>query len=252
MADLPTMSEEDKYLFDLQGFLVVRGVLDAETLKTLHASMDVNGIAGPEAGDISKSRFGNFLSWGEPWRNLIDHARIMPYLSELLGPKFRLDHAYGMAAKADTDEGHLGLHHQAGMFNHACYYATHGQQMHTGLLVVSYTLVDMPVGRGGFCCIPGSHKALYNTPGKYYRTDNNPLLTQVPIAAGDVIIFTEALTHGTTKWRNPHERRSVLLKYCPPYMQFSGSPMNSDIPGLTERQRLIMAGPRIKDRPALS
>lgn len=39
-------------------------------------------------------RFDSLLSWGKPLRNLLDHPRITPYLSNLLGEKFRLDHDY--------------------------------------------------------------------------------------------------------------------------------------------------------------
>jgi hypothetical protein len=250
MAELPHMTDEEKYLFDLQGFILVKGVLGAETLKQLHASMEEHGIQKPD-NHPNKSRFSNFLSWGEEWCQLVDHPRILPFLNDLIGAKFRLDHAYGMAARSGGEEGGFGLHHHAGMFNHACYYMTHGQTMHNGLMVVSYALVDMPAGGGGFCCVPGSHKALFPTPKQYYSTENNPLLVQVPMQAGDVVIFSEALTHGTMKWTNAHERRSVLLKYCPHYMQWTTGPMKSDFPGLTERQKLILQAPYVWNRPAI-
>ena len=35
------------------------------------------------------------------------------------------------------------------------------------------------------------------------------------VKAGDVLIFTEALTHGTFPWQAEHERRSLLFKYSP-------------------------------------
>lgn len=47
------------------------------------------------------------------------------------------------------------------------------------------------------------------------------------------------------------ERRAALLKYCPHYMQWSGRPMNSEIDGLTERQKLILQGPYVAQREAV-
>lgn len=38
---------------------------------------------------------------------------------------------------------------------------------------------------------------------------------QITCNAGDAILFTEALTHGTLAWNAPHQRRSVLFRYSP-------------------------------------
>ena len=40
--DFATMSEREKYLYDLQGFLVVRNVLSAEEVKNLNNAIDAN------------------------------------------------------------------------------------------------------------------------------------------------------------------------------------------------------------------
>jgi hypothetical protein len=245
------MTDEQRYLFDLQGYLVIPGVLDAAQVKRMHDDMTTHGIADPE-NNPGASRFGNFLTWGKHWSDLIDQPTILPILLEMLGPKLRLDHVYGMAMSAKGAKGGEGLHHHAGMFHHGCFYATHADKMHNGLLVVSYAMADVPKGAGGFCCIPGSHKSIYPTPGNVYSVDH-PLVVQPPLRAGDVLIFTEALTHGTMAWTESRwERRAVLLKYCPLYAAWAQHPINADIiPGLTERQKLILAHPYVGNRPAL-
>lgn len=245
------MTPEQRFIFDVQGFLVVEQAIDAPQIARMVADMEREGIREPQ-NNPSKSRFGGFLEWGEDWRALIDHPRIVPILNELLGPRFRLDHAYGMAMRASGEQGGEGLHHQAGMFEHGCYYVTHRDRMHNGLIVVSWALTDIEPGMGGFCCIPGSHKALHPVPQEWYGLNDNPLVRQVPQKAGDVLVFTEALTHGTMPWRNPNvERRSVLLKYCPHYMQWAGSPMDASIPGLSERQKLVLQGASVWKRPTV-
>jgi ectoine hydroxylase-related dioxygenase (phytanoyl-CoA dioxygenase family) len=90
-------------------------------------------------------------------------------------------------------------------------------------------------------------------PGHLFQIDGNPLVRQVPQKAGDVVIFTEALTHGTWPWTDPNgQRRSVLLKYAPHYMQWGQKPMDADaVPGLSERQRLLLEGAYVWQRPAL-
>lgn len=246
---LPRMTDEQRYLFDLQGFLVLPGVLKADELDTMQRQMTELGPAEPQ-NNPEQSRFHKFLAWGPLWRNLIDHPAILPVLFDLLGPKFRLDHAYGMAMRAGGQQGGEGLHHEAGMFQHGAYYVTHRDRMHNGLIVVSWAITDAPLGSGGFCCIPGSHKALYPTPKGWHKVEDNPYVRQIPMKAGDVVVFTEALTHGTMAWKNTqNERRAVLLKYCPGYMSWVRWVMKADeIPGLTPRQRLILESPGVHPR----
>lgn len=246
------MTPEEQFIFDVQGYIVIRSVLGPEQIARMLASISEHGIKHAE-NDPTKSRFGGFFGWSDDFRGLIDHPRILPLLGGLIGPKFRLDHAYGMAMSASGARGGEGLHHEAAMFDHGCYYVTHRERMHNGLIVVSFALCDAGPGDGGFCCIPGSHKALYPVPKDWYGVYDNPMIQQPAVKAGDVIIFTESLTHGTMPWTNTHhERRSVLLKYCPHYMQWSRGPLECDLPGLSLRQKQIMAGAYVWDRPAIS
>ena len=247
------MTDEQMFLFDLQGYVVLEGVLDRSAAAALVADMDAHDIQPPNEQSIDY-RYGGFLEWGPAWRNLIDQQRVVDALGRIIGPKFRLDHAYGMAQRAETGMGkHGGLHHIGGMFDHGCYYVTHGERMHNGLVVASFALTDVPEGAGGFCCVPGTHKSLHPMPGDWYRKlETNPVVRHVPMRAGDVLIFTEALTHGTMPWRSTAgERRSVLLKYCPHYMQWAQKPMDSDLEGLTDRQRRILDGAYVWQRTGL-
>jgi len=248
------MTDEQRFLFDLQGYLVLSDVLDAERIGRMRSVMDAHGV-DPPVENTDSYRFGDFLHWGADFRDLIDHPRILPILAEILGPRFRLDHAYGMATHpsptgtASEAATNAGMHHTAAMFHHACYYVTHGARMHNGLVVASYALTDIEPGAGGFCCIPGSHKAIYPMPREYFRIEGNPLVRQIPQKAGDVLIFTEGLTHGTWPWRDvAGQRRSLLLKYAPLYLQWARRPLANDIEGLTERQKLLLEGPYVAQR----
>ena len=250
------MSDEQRFLFDLQGYLLVPDVLDAPTIARMLGEMDAHSVDPPE-GNSDNYRFGDFLRWSDDYRGLIDHPTLLPIVAELLGPRFRLDHAYGMATRpgipaAPPTEGYT-LHHQAGMFDYGCYYVTHGNRLHNGLIVVSWALSDIEPNAGGFCCIPGSHKSTFPMPPPLYQIDGNPLVKQIPQRAGDVVIFTEALTHGTWPWNDPNgQRRSVLLKYSPHYMQWAPQAMDSAFDGLSERQKLILQGAGVWQRPLVA
>ncbi|NKB69426.1 MAG: hypothetical protein GKR89_20335 [Candidatus Latescibacteria bacterium] len=45
------------------------------------------------------------------------------------------------------------------------------------------------------------------------------------LKAGDMLIFTEALVHGTTPWTSANRRRSLLYKFSPGYSTW-GPPEN--------------------------
>jgi hypothetical protein len=47
-------------------------------------------------------------------------------------------------------------------------------------------------------------------------------IKQPATKAGDVIIFTEATTHGTLPWTADRQRRSILFRYSPANLAFAG------------------------------
>jgi hypothetical protein len=242
MPSIPdTMTDEQRFLFDLNGYLVLEQVLPKRQVARLLADIDAHGVKDP-SNDPFKSRFGGFLEWGADWRALIDHRRTLPVLRELLGERFRLDHAYGMAMRAGGERGGEGLHHHGGMFDHGSFYAHQAGRMHNGLIVIGFALTDVPPGAGGFCCIPGTHKSEYAMPPKWQGAYDNPHIRHVPMRAGDAVVFTEGLTHGTLPWTcATHERRAVLFKYAPGYMQWARDGVAlKDPKAFSERQLRIL------------
>jgi ectoine hydroxylase-related dioxygenase (phytanoyl-CoA dioxygenase family) len=243
------VSEQDRYLFDLQGFLVVKGVLSQDELAELNRLIDRQSL--PEPGEtVQSQRFAGFLAWGKPFRDLLDHPRIVPYLKEWLDPAFRLDHYYGIYMRQGT-EG-LKLHGGGTPYDRPEYFHFRHGQMFNGLTVVSWALVDIPREQGGFTCIPGSHKANYRCPPEIRSFQSNPgCVVQVAMAAGDAVIFTEALTHGTHPWTAPHHRRSLLYKYAPGHMAWGGGygrwPQEV-LDLLTPQQRLLFEPPYFHQR----
>ena len=209
------MNEEERYLFDLWGYLVIENVLSQAELATLNALIDAQNYPDPEDDKIGTQRFGGYMKWeSDAFRRLLNHPRIMPCLKEMLGEKLRLDHDYGILMRKGNPGG--TLHGGGTPYDPSQYYVFRNSRMHNGLTVVSWALTDALSGQGGFCCIPGSHKSNYACPRDFRPVANNPkCMVGVHQKAGDVVIFTEALTHGTLPWTADHPRRSILFKYCP-------------------------------------
>jgi hypothetical protein len=269
------VNEEERYLFDLNGYLVVNDVLSAGELADVNAVLDGIGVpelldrvdyvhAGfpddpfnegntdPTAGPIDVP-LGLMLDWGAPIRSLVAHEPLGPYLEAMLGAQYRLDHCYGifMRKGAGSATGHH-LHNGGTPFDPTQFYLAREGRMYSAMVVVSYALTDVEPGHGGFCCIPGSHKSSFPLPASIadLTTETFPLV-QIPQKAGSVVIFTEAVTHGSLPWVAETNRRALLFKYCPGHIQWErDSPLADLGHPWTDRQRRALALPYVWNRPA--
>ncbi len=245
------MADSERYFLDLNGYLLIEGVLSAEELAAANRAIEARNLPAPQPEDGSP-RFGGFLRWEEPvFRRLIDHPRLVPYLQEIVGEGFRLDHEYGIYMR--RNRAGLGLHGGGTPFDPAQYYRVVDGRMYNGLIVASWALADIPPGAGGFCCIPGSHKQNWRTPRAASGFTSETLLRQVPQTAGSVLIFTEALRHGTLPWDADHERRSLLYKYCPGHMAWGRRGHDPELLALlTDNQRLVLEPPYVWKRQPIA
>lgn len=251
------LSEVGQYLFDLHGYLVIEDVIGTAELERLNRAIDDQELGDPPK-ESAKGRFGGFLEWDRAFRDLLDHDRIMPILRDLLGDGFRLDHYYGIHLRKGT--GTLNLHGGGTPYDQPEYYHFEDAGMVNGLTVVAWNLRDTGPEHGGFCCLPGSHKANYALPSDIAdahaaASDVASLPEQVVVPdgpAGSVTIFTEALTHGTAPWTADHNRRSLLYKYSPAQQSWSSSyPEPPSDVELTDRQERLFEPPYFHGHPSL-
>jgi len=241
------LTASERYAFDVAGYLVRRHALSADEVALLNAAVDSLDVP-PPADDLHSQRFGGHLHRSEAFVALLDHPAVFDVLLELCGPVLRLDHAYGIVMAPGT--GGLGLHGGGTPFDPAQFYVVNGGQISCGLVAVQWCLVEHPPGAGGFRCVPGSHKASFPRP------DPVPpeMAVDVALAAGDVVIFTEALTHGTAPWQADHQRRTLLYKYSPGNSSWGKDEKLAPelAPMLTERQRLLFEPPYVAYRRPLT
>ena len=267
------MNEEDKYLFDLNGYIVVRGALSPEDIDLANEAIDryadqirertgeLSLSAGSKAleGTTGRGDLGGAFTWeepyGRPFRAMLVNAVVTPHLHEILGPGFRLDHNLGIITMRKGAEGHL-LHGSSGPgFDRHQYYIFKNGQMHNGLTVAAYQLADVNEGDGGLCLVPGSHKGNYPCPMSLRRyEEHREFVVQVTCKAGDCIIFTEATTHGTLPWTADHDRRTALFRFSPGNLAYIRHKWSEEMLALmTEEQRKVLEPPYHSrlDRPVL-
>ena len=238
------MTDEEKFIVDLEGYLVIKDVLTPDEVADMNEIID--------RGD----RSGHPTLWGEPFKKLIDHPKILPYLIELIGPRCRLDHDYAIFMREGESRGRLHGGEDGGRPGGSegdHWYKYRDGVMRNGLCVITYCLADVAEGDGGFACIPGSHKSNFLSciPQDVRQFERDAHYVIQPTAeAGDAVFFTEALIHGTMPWRAVHERRSLLYKYSPGHSAWSGNFYElSKFGELTAQQKRILSPPSIGNRP---
>jgi len=248
------MTNEENFMFDLEGYLVIKNVLTPDEISEMNEIAE--RVFSRKEGDTPNHRTSRVSLWGEPFKRLIDHPTIIPYLIELIGPKFRLDHDYCIFMVEGATGG--GLHGgedggRPGGNEGDHWYKYRDGVMRNGLSVVTFFLTDAADGDGGFACVPGSHKSncLSGIPPEVRRFERRThYVVQPAVEAGDALFFTEALVHGTMPWRAKHERRALLYKYSPGHSAWSGNFYDlSQFGELTELQKRILTPPSIGRRP---
>ena len=259
------MKEIEKYLFDLQGYIVLEGVLSeaevaraneavdrhADRIRERSGELSLSGDSAALRGTTGRGDLGGLLGWEKPWcdpfREMLVHPRVVACLNVILGPGWRLDHNGGLISMRKGAEGHL-LHGSSGPgFDRHQYYHFQDGQMHNGLTVAAWQLTDSNPGDGGLCLIPGSHKGNYACPQEVRKwLAHREIVRQVACKAGDVVIFTEAVTHGTLPWTADHDRRSVLFRMSPGNLAYATgyNPWPEEmLVGMTPEQRAVLEPP---------
>ena len=156
------MTDEERYLFDLQGYMVLEDVLKADELRDLNQVLDEYNLWNESHG-----QGGFFDSWrngdhqvsagpvhrfAKPFRQLLGHTRIVPYLTDLLGKQFRFDHGHAMLMKKGGEA--FALHGGGAPKEPGIRYEVADGQIRSELLVVEYALCDVAEGDGGLCGVP--------------------------------------------------------------------------------------------------
>ena len=134
------MSDREKFLCDLQGFLVVKQILTPDDVKVMNDATDANVAPFTE----------------ESWTGPNEYGGGMAGKASNYGPGCLM---------ARKGKGGHGLHgNSSRIFDGAQFYNSSNGQLRTGMTVFQYQLVDINPGDGGITVIPGSHKANFKYP----------------------------------------------------------------------------------------
>ncbi len=263
------MTDNEKFLFDLRGYLVLEDVLTADEVALANEAVEKHehlirnrpaGLAQESdelrrengRGEFQQNPLSFDRPWCEPFRRMLAHERVIDLFNEILGTGFRLDHGPGLIRMKNGTEGHWlhgGTTHDPSQYHNF----RHGR-MEAGLCVAAWQLTEVRPGDGGFACVPGSHKSNYRPPRSVVSLEDDlGCVEQLAAGAGSLVVFNEALVHGTLPWE-PHdrERRSVLFKCSPGYLSWGSPHAACPIADPTPAEAALYEPPRRTGRTALS
>lgn len=237
------MTSEEKYLFDLQGYLYLPQVLPKELVHRLNSGIDrfetldeeetaALGIMRKDHDEFWKGEKKgrnanrprdydcNILRLGGPFEELIDCPQTLPYIEEMISEPLRLDVFMYMARNQGKSSN---LHHGYAELLAYCEYAFGDGQFKCVSVKIAYALTDVSIEEGAFTVMPGSHKSNFNNPiAGAVPDENHPLIEVCPCKAGDAVIFTEDLTHGAVVNQSNKTRRSIFISYAPAFQSPKG------------------------------
>jgi ectoine hydroxylase-related dioxygenase (phytanoyl-CoA dioxygenase family) len=235
------MTDAERYLFDLNGYLIVRSVLTSDEVAAANAAIDERQHCMIERSDDAlrnamhgsplygtgpgRKDLGQVLEWGtndsRVFASILAHPRLVPVFHGILGPGYRMDHLPFCIIQDEGAEGfqlHGGtIDCMSGEYNPHLAYTCHHNMIRTALLGCNVMLTDHNPGDGGFCVVPGSHKSNFKMPkGMVNGMDYKEYIQQPTTKAGDVVLFSEGTVHGALPW-TPHnrQRRACLYRFAP-------------------------------------
>lgn len=263
-------TELERYLFDLNGYLVIPAALSAEELAACNATLDQHQDFVGDGWDGHVRLFNRpdrqeglilqqVYEAGPAWERLIDHPSWFAKAVHFIGaddPE-NFDGHHGPAfidecfASVRGPGQALRLHSGGHVGTIRTQYRFHAGRFHCGQVNVLIALNDIGPGDGATMVIPGSHKSNLRHPqtvaldkrDEQTSVDGIAGAVEVHLKAGDALMFVDAIMHGSARRTNPGQRRMTVYRYGPSwgYFRHDMVPSQELLARLTpERRRIVM------------
>jgi len=234
----------DEYLFDLQGFVVIRGALSQAEVVAANAAIDTIPRDIPRGGwygwvqreDHPEHRgvsYQQVSELGGTFERMIDHSSYINYVQRFVGghncfdthhgPIFIDEHFFTIRGPGEAIPLHAGGHDICKRMA----FRYHNGRFQCGQVNVLVAFTDIGPGDGATMVIPGSHKSNIIHP-EFLRSDKRIAWSdngdgasvdgvagavEVHLRAGDALVFVDSTCHGSAKRVNSGERRISVYRY---------------------------------------
>lgn len=223
------MTPEQRYLFDLNGYLHLEQALSPQELSEAQDAAEryINSAPEdlpPEFGTQNQRFYEHGFAFDKALERLVFHPSYWPVVKEFTDdkPRFMRGTLLVNQPGGPVEAGSLHCARESYGWQSTRYECRDGRIYCDDFVVFPY-LYDVNPGDGGLVVLPGSHKANFDRPESLFnggRLDEGipPGVVSLTPKAGDVIIISELLTHGGLAW-TPTDRKRValVLRYAPQY-----------------------------------
>ncbi len=235
------ITDLDKYLFDLNGYLILKDVIPHEILNGCNKILDElkNTKPGEWRGHVHGHFFGSateglnlqqIYEAGEPFEYLIDNPGWIDLVKCFVGGEGTHDYTHGPLlidenfANIRGPGEAIGLHSGPVPWIKRCQFHVHNQKFNCGQINILMALNDIGPGDGATMVIPGSHKSNFRHPefdahsmgiGETRSVDGVTGAIEAHLKKGDALLFVDALCHGSAQRINEGERRMAAYRYGP-------------------------------------
>jgi hypothetical protein len=243
-------TDMEEYLFDLNGYLILKGALSAAEVRACNQTYDeleeaARSIEGRGwHGNVSVNNSGKqeglifqqLYEAGPVWEGLLDHPAWYHKAVHFIGtddpenfdghhgPAF-IDECFGtIRGPGGAQRLHSGGH--VGTIRTQFRY--HAGKFHCGQVNVLMALSDIGPGDGATCVVPGSHKSNIRHPqtvaiekrAEEISMDGVVGAIECHLEKGDALLFVDAIAHGSARRTNPGQRRVCVYRYGPSWGYF--------------------------------
>jgi len=231
----PLSEGEREYLFDLLGYTILKQALSERQLAWINAWVDRQPASKPGdwLGNVEVhsyqghdgTNYQNITEGGEVFEELIDNPA---WIKDIY--RYICNGYYGVSINEAflnirAQGGFIGVHSGGHLPTVLATTRHHAGAWMVGQLNVLMALTDVGPGDGATVIVPGSHKSdvihpiLTGGAQQAYRDDlpgSQALMThEVHLKAGDAVLFTDGVCHGSAPRINPGERRILIYRYSP-------------------------------------
>lgn len=248
-TDSVGVTDRDRFFFDLNGFLVLRGAIDAEHLRQIHERLDeflamdpplrhgeyIGAVHAHTYGGAEGLNLQQIYEAGAPFERLIDHPAWYEKALTFVGGQNTFDMQHGpmfidenFASIRGPGES-IGLHSGGHKTTKRTQYRYENGQFGCGQINILMAFNNVGPGDGATMVVPGSHKSNFPHPelgraamkvGEARSVDDVEGAVEVHLQAGDAVMFVDSILHGSAKRVNEGQRRIGVFRYGPSWGMF--------------------------------
>lgn len=260
------VSERERYFFDLNGYLLLKGALSGDEVAAINAGIDAllpiqpgewkGHVHGHNYADDDGVNLQQIYEGGDAFEKLIDHPSWIEKVKYFVGGADTFDYNHGPLfidenfANIRGPGEAIGLHsggHEGTKRNQFRFY---NGRFQCGQINILMALTDIGPGDGSTMVVPASHKAHFPHPDRHRHAmkaeiasvDNVEGAVNIYMDAGDALLFVDAICHGSAERTNSGERRIIVFRYGPSWGNFRYGYQVSDelLARLTPERRQIV------------